>query len=313
MAKIAVIGDVMLDQYSLFTEKENPELKGSPGWKIKQRSYLPGGAANVARNLARLGSRTILLGRVGDDWAGIKLEKVLERENINYSFEVDKRIQTTLKERIIHQESGYYAGRKDEEGELVLAADGVNEILGDNPLFKLEDIPNVLENLGGCDAVIFSDYNKGMIIPELVQAVKATGIPILADIKPVHKNLFRNVYLIKPNLKEAREMTGIQEGIIAGEKLTKEISTDVLLTLGAQGIAYFHPESGHMFSLQAKAREVRDPVGCGDNVIATYAHFRFTRDRDLREAAFLANIAAGIAVGHRGCYAPTEEEIFKEK
>ena len=312
MVKIVVFGDVMLDLYSLFLNKENPELRGAPGWKIREKQYLPGGAANVARNLVKLGSETVLVGRIGDDWAGEKLKKVLEREKINYYFDVDKRIQTTLKERIVHQDSGYYAGRKDDEGELVLAADGVNEILGDNLPLDVKSIPAVLENLVDCDAIIFSDYNKGMIIPELVQAVKAKGTLILADIKPVHKDLFRGVYLVKPNSKEVREMTGIEDDIKAGERLTNELSTRILLTRGAKGMAYFCPRSGKMFELSTRAREVKDPVGCGDNVIATYAHFLFTREKPAKEAITLANISAGIAAGHRGCYAPSEQEIFRE-
>ena len=145
-----------------------------------------------------------------------------------------------------------------------------------------------------------------------MERLKSLGIPILVDPKPNHKNFYFGVFMITPNVKEVREMTKLEDVVAASEALARDLNTRVLLTKSEEGISYFGlPQDEDIrFDFPAEAKKVFDVTGAGDTVIATFAHF-FNRGYLLKEAARLANRAAGIAVAYPGCYAVSEREILE--
>lgn len=143
-----------------------------------------------------------------------------------------------------------------------------------------------------------------------MEKLKETEIPILVDPKPSHKEFYKDVYMITPNIKEAVTMAGIHDEMLAAEKLQTELSTNVLLTRSEKGISYFGL-NGDRYDFPAEAKEVFDVTGAGDTVIATFAHF-FNKKYDIKEAIRLANKAGGISVGHVGCYQVSEKELGVE-
>lgn len=315
MLKIIVAGDLMLDVYVRGRNKDNPELKGAPNLGISGLEYRLGGAANVARNLSVLGSDVFLIGKVGVDREAEKIKRLMERDSIPGKLLIDPEIKTTTKVRILHEgEGGYNYGRLNYEGIFMADNDGINENLFPPRVITSKEVDEILEYSGDARVIVFSDYDKGMAEKRLIRELIARGIPIIADIKPPNKALFIGSYLIKPNSGEALKMTGLEDDIQAAKALRDELETRVLLTRSKKGVFYTSNfgETGEEFSFPTNAVEVRgDTTGCGDNVIATYAHFRFTRGYNERKAVRLANIAAGIATQHVGCYPPTEQEILK--
>jgi D-beta-D-heptose 7-phosphate kinase/D-beta-D-heptose 1-phosphate adenosyltransferase len=148
-----------------------------------------------------------------------------------------------------------------------------------------------------------------MISSRLMDELRTLKIPIIIDAKPEHTEFYSNVFLVKPNSKEVREMTGIKDEILAGEALMKKLHSNILLTRGSRGISYFGL-NGERHDFPAEEKKVVDVVGAGDTVIATYAHF-WNKGYTNRDCVRLANIAGGISVQYPGCYPVTEKEIFE--
>jgi rfaE bifunctional protein kinase chain/domain len=289
--KIAVIGDVMLDKYRYCSTRENPEHKSAPCWLVQRKEYKPGGAGNAAANLASLEANFKLISVVGNDHYSKILEDVLRDFNVPCEFIRDPKRQTIVKERIFVNNK--YMGRIDDEKVGYIEENHVQEILD-----KIKD----------ASLILISDYRKGMISSRLMDELRAQNIPILVDAKPEHTDFYKNVFLIKPNSKEIREMTGIKDELEAGEALMKKLNSNVLLTRGSKGINYFGLNGERYYFPAEKVKEI-DVTGAGDTAIATFAHF-FNKDMNIKESIKLANIAAGIAVTYPGCHQVTEKEIF---
>ncbi len=296
--RIAVIGDVMLDKYDYCRNRENPE-SSAPCYTTERTEYKPGGAGNVAANLVSLGSFAELISVVGVDPEAAVLTEVLDRFSVPYRFIRDKTRQTIVKERTVSISDKRYHFRKDRES---------REEINDNHVL------DIICKIKGFDTIIVSDYDKGVVSERLMQRLKGLGIPIIVDPKPVHKKFYRNAFLITPNIKEAREMSGLEDELLAAEKLAKELNTRVLLTRSERGISYFGlaAERDRRIDFAAEAKEVYDVTGAGDTVTATFTHF-LNKGCSIRRAVRLANKAAGIAVGHLGCYQVSEKEILDEK
>lgn len=292
--KIAVIGDIMLDKYDFCRNRNNPE-SSAPCYTVERTEYKPGGAGNVAANLARLEDDFVLLGVAGADENGQTLLAALDRLKIPKIILKDEGRPTIVKERTLSSIDGRYHFRKDTE---------MTDYIQEN------HVAEVIERVRGFELIIVSDYRKGMISERLMTELKKTGIPILADTKPEHKNLYKGVFMIKPNSKEATQMAGINDEIRAAERLVSDLETSVLLTRGERGISFFGI-NGDRFDFPASARKVVDITGAGDTVIATFAHF-LAENSPIRECVRLANKAAGIAVEYPGCYAVSEAEILGE-
>ena len=292
--KIAVIGDLMLDQYDFCRNRINPESSASC-YRVERTEYKPGGAGNVAANLIKLGEDILLVGLVGDDGNARILLESLDRLKIPHKTIKDGNMPTIVKQRILSETDGRYHLRLDRESTKYLHENHVAEVIA---------------AIQGCDLIIVSDYRKGMISQGLMDELKKTKKRILVDAKPEHKDFYKGVFMIKPNINEAREMAGLKHEIEAAEKLRDELKTNVLLTRSEEGISYFGL-NGERCDFPTSARKVVDITGAGDTVIATFAHF-LAKNYPVRECVRLANKAAGIAVGYPGCYAISEEEVLKE-
>jgi len=289
--KIFVIGDVMLDKYRYCTTRENPEHKSAPCYSVRKKDYKPGGAGNVAANLASLGADFKLISVVGSDHYSRVLEDILLDFKVSCEFIKDSKRQTIVKERIFVNDQ--YKCRIDDEEVEYIEENHVQEILS-----KIKD----------ASLILISDYRKGMISSRLMDELRTQNIPIVIDAKPEHIDFYRNVFLVKPNSKEVREMTGIEDEILAGEALMKKLNSNILLTRGPEGISYFGL-NGKRYDFPAEKRKVIDVTGAGDTAIAAFSHF-IMKGKRLEECICLANIAAAISVSYPGCHQITEKEIF---
>jgi rfaE bifunctional protein kinase chain/domain len=293
MAKnIIVIGDVMLDKYDYCSNAENPE-SSAPAWTVERTEYKPGGAGNVAANLTSLGAEFELISVVGDDYPAKVLQGVLKDFKVPCNFIFDSERQTIVKERIVSSTDGRYHCRINRDKKKYIDENHVREII---------------DRVQNAELILVSDYRKGMISSRLMDELRAQNVPIIVDAKPEHADFYRNVFLVKPNYKEAVDMTGIKDAVKAGEALMNRLNSNVLLTRGSEGINYFGLK-GERYYFPAEERKVVDVTGAGDTAIATFSHF-LMKGKKLEECIQLANRAAGIAVSYPGCYQVTEKEIF---
>ena len=321
---ILVVGDVILDQYIQGSVSRISPEAPVPVVLEEESFYTSGGAANVAHNLRALGAKVTLIGRIGDDLQGRILKRQLQKEGVSIrGLFIDKKLPTICKTRVIAH--GQQVVRIDRERIQSFEDKGIKQK-------TCHFIKNNIENF---DAVIISDYGKGLITPDLVNFVRAQALTkkkiITVDPKVEHFSYYRNVTAITPNLKEAEnairnikitsrsaEQLGIhsdklersEEINLAGKELLRYLELDALLiTLGEHGMRLF--EKGKSPALiKTKAQEVYDVSGAGDAVISAFT-LSLTAGATKREAAEIANFAAGIVVGKRGAVAVSKEELLK--
>ena len=298
--RILVVGDLMLDKY-IFGEvgRISPEAP-VPVVRATHHSEQPGGAGNVAMNLARLGAKACVVGFTGGDDNERLLGERLANENIDAAFVASEGFPTITKLRIL-------GGRQQ-----MLRLD--SERLG---LRAPQDydrlIAAVLEKLPGTDAVVLSDYAKGALTPEVcrgvIDAAHAHGVPVLVDPKSSDFSRYRGATTICPNLGElaaaahhdARDLKALLD---AAEAMVPALEVEFLIaTLSEKGIALIR--NGSRFIAPALARQVFDVSGAGDTVIAVLA-LCLASGLEPEAAAELANVAAGIVVGKVGT-APVEK------
>jgi len=298
-ARVLVVGDVMLDRY-WFGEvnRISPEAP-VPVVKIDRVEERPGGAANVARNVAALSARAALLSVVGRDEAGTCLRQLLKREHVAASLHNDPTIATTVKLRVI--------GRQQQ----LLRADfetlPSHEVLAS----KMKDFQRLLRR---CDVVILSDYGKGGLahIARMIALARRHGKPVLVDPKGEDYSRYRGATLVTPNRAELRAVTG---GWSSEQSLTAKAQAlrqrlglgAVLVTRSEEGMTLY--QRGRRLHVPAQAREVYDVSGAGDTVIATIA-VMLAAGQDLESAARIANRAAGIVVGKFGAAVVHPDELF---
>jgi len=313
-ARVLVVGDVMLDQFIWGrVSRISPEAP-VPVVDFDRESFMPGGAANVARNLTALKASADLLGVIGRDEAGKKLTGLLEEQRVC----CDGLLQhfdrsTSIKTRIIaHQQQ---VVRMDRE---------TRSDLDEQAAGRLIEI--VSNKLPSADAVIVGDYGKGVVTQPLLDEVKrlcrARGVWLSLDPKPVHHLNLSNLSLITPNRKEAFELAGVIDvsartanplndaGLMrAVEILLNELKPALLLvTLGDQGMLLC--QRGHVpFHIRTAAREVFDVSGAGDTVIASFT-LAIAAGASPMEAAIFSNHAAGTVVGKVGTATVTPEELL---
>jgi len=306
--KILVIGDIMLDQYIWGkVNRISPEAP-VPVVHVTHESAYPGGAANVARNLADFGISVTMSSVIGNDANGEKLLTLLKESAIAADGVITlDGYPTIVKTRIIarHQQ----VVRVDRE-----SVQPVNDTLLKRLLSKLE---NIIQEI---DAVIIEDYGKGFITQKLADQVisiaREKGKIITTDPNPNNILKWSGVTLIKPNRAEAYAAATIpfdeNEKTLyrVGEKLLKKWdSAYILITLGEEGLMLFHPPE-KPFHTPTKAREVFDVSGAGDTVIAFFTA-ALAAGLTGAEAAQVANHAAGIVVGKLGTATLTPEELLK--
>lgn len=301
-AKVLVVGDVMLDRYWFGdVERISPEAPVAV-LKVGRVEERPGGAANVARNVAALGAQCTLLSVVGDDEAGVCLEKLLtEQGNVRALLQRDRTISTTIKLRAI--------ARQQQLLRIDFETQPSHEVLH----AKLADFRT---QLPVADVVILSDYGKGGLthIAEMIKLARATGKPVLVDPKGDDYQRYRGATLLTPNRSEFREVAGSwkseAELNAKAEKLRTELQLEALLvTRSEDGMSLFR--ANEVLHEPTHTREVFDVSGAGDTVIATLATM-LASGADMRDAMRIANRAAGIVVGKLGTAVVSREEIIQD-
>jgi len=295
MAKIIVIGDVMLDKYYYCKNRNNPE-SSAPAYISSKKNIIhkPGGAGNVAANLASLKADFKLVSLVGKDGDSEILKNSLNELKISYKFIYDKKRATIVKTRALDILDGRYHFRFDIEDKLEIAESHVDEIVKEAKNSKF---------------IIISDYNKGIINLELMSKLKSLNVPILVDPKNENLKFYKDVFLVKPNSIEAKEMTNENDDLKAAKTLTKILNSNILLTRASKGIVYFGL-NGDFFNYPSQPiGELKDVTGAGDSVIATFAHF-YNLGIKLEECVRLANKAGSVAVCHPGCYHVREKDLI---
>jgi D-beta-D-heptose 7-phosphate kinase / D-beta-D-heptose 1-phosphate adenosyltransferase len=302
--RVLVVGDVMLDKY-VFGEvgRISPEAP-VPVVLATHHSEQPGGAGNVAMNLSRLGAKAHVIGFTGGDESERLLAARLESANIAYTFIASDGFPTITKQRIV-------GGRQQ-----MLRID--SERLGARPQRDYDRlIGTILEHLPGSDAVVLSDYAKGVLTPEVckqvIQAARGLGIPVLVDPKSADFTRYTGATTICPNLGElaatahldGRDLKALLD---AAEAMIPSLDVDYLIaTLSEKGIALIRP--GSRFIAPALARQVFDVSGAGDTVIAVLA-LCLASGLNPETAVELANVAAGIVVGKVGTVPVEKHELL---
>jgi D-beta-D-heptose 7-phosphate kinase/D-beta-D-heptose 1-phosphate adenosyltransferase len=308
--KVLVLGDLILDRY-LFGDvrRISPEAP-VPVVEVADENFLLGGAANVAHNIVALGGQVSVAGIIGRDRAGAVLKDLLEERNIGTSGIFDDSRVTTVKTRLIaHRQQVVRFDREDRkrlEGRL------------------LADMTAYLSAaVKAHDAVIVSDYKKGVItaslMKSLVDLARAHDTFIAVDPKVGHFHLYRHVSLVTPNIAEASQGSGVEitderSLLRAGTTLLQRLSCrSVLITRGDEGMSLFerpHASTApRVVHIPTVAKKVFDVTGAGDTVIAafTLAH---AAGATLEGAARIANYAAGIVVGEIGTAVVTPQRLL---
>lgn len=305
--RIAVIGDVMVDTYFWGSvSRVSPEAPVPVVDVEREESHL-GGAANVANNIKTLGAEPILYGVIGNDDAGLITKKLLQEAGLQDSGIIEEiKRPTTVKTRIIGNNQQIV--RLDREVKNAISKETEQKII------------ESLEADSSLQAIVFEDYNKGMITESLISSVmklaKSKGIPVLID--PKKDNFFTYKYctIFKPNKKEAEQALGFalqtDEDIHkAGKELLERLQAQyILLTLGEKGMMLFDA-NGAISSVETKAKQIADVSGAGDTVIATLTVL-LVGGATATEAAYIANHAASIACSKSGIVSVSTEELLHQ-
>jgi len=298
-ARVLVVGDIMLDRYWHGAARRVSPEAPVPVVQIANQEGRPGGAGNVALNLAALGSATSLIGVVGKDEAGAELQSRLSAAGVYCDFIVSPDKPTVTKLRVISQHQQLI--RVDFEQTLERA--------------DVTELPAIVrKHLQGTQAVVLSDYAKGSLsdIQTLIALLRDHGIPIAVDPKGTDFQRYRGATVITPNLAELEAVVGLcrseQELVEKGLELVAALELQALLvTRGEHGMTLIQPDHPEIH-MPAKAQEVFDVTGAGDTVIAVIAA-ALAAGKTLEDAAALANLAAGLAVAKLGTAAISGPEL----
>ena len=306
-AHVLVVGDLMVDRYYSGTVRRISPEAPVPVVEVAEEIQRFGGAANVAHNLRRLGAAVDVCGVVGEDAEGAWLRAELERAGIGVEgIHTHAGRATTLKCRIVahHQQ----VVRFDREGR----GPHPPEVQRAAASFLRGAWPKV-------DAVVISDYGKGLIQPELMDRVRAlnrgrAARPIAVDPKSARFGLYRRTTVITPNLAEALAAARVS-GANAGQAVERagaallrlSAGSAILITRGEAGMSLFQPGLAPLH-IPTVAREVFDVTGAGDTVVGVLA-LALAVGAPLPQAAQLANIAAGIVVGEFGTVPVTRDQL----
>lgn len=296
-ARVLCVGDVMLDRYVYGrVDRVSPEAP-IPVLHMTGEASMLGGAGNVAANLVGLGAKTQFTTVIGDDEAGRQLTELARREIIGGvdGLIVEPGRPTTVKIRYVA--GGQQLLRADRETTTPIA-----HATGDR-LWQAVD-----RALPSCDAIILSDYAKGVlrddVIARLITTARGRGVPVVVDPKGRDFTRYRGASVLTPNRKELAEASGLpadddaQVTVAARSVLASCDVPSMLVTRGEHGLSVV-PAEGEPVHLRGEAREVFDVSGAGDTVVATVSA-ALAAGATLTDAARLANLAGGIVVGKVG-------------
>lgn len=305
--RIVVLGDIMLDEFVWGdVTRISPEAP-VPVVNVRRESVHLGGAANVLANLISLGARGSVIGVLGDDSAGETVRATLRETGANQADElmiIDNSRPTTTKTRIIaHNQMVVRADRERQAP--------VNEGIA-NAIIDL-----MRQALKDADALIVSDYDKGVVTPSILAKVLPLAyerMPVLIDPKLRNFDAYRPATMVTPNHHEALRVTNIEDDTDVGltraaRLISARLNCDaVLITRGDRGMMLLEGKQEPAF-VETAAQEVYDVTGAGDTVIATLAA-ALAAGASMTEAAILANHAAGIVVGKVGTAVADPGEII---
>jgi D-glycero-beta-D-manno-heptose-7-phosphate kinase len=304
-SRVFVLGDVMLDEFLWGrVARISPEAP-VPVVEVQRETFHLGGAGNVAGNVRALGGSAVLAGVVGEDAAADLLREALDRAGVAaHLLAGGPGRPTTLKTRIVAQGQQVVRADREQSGDISASAEaGLFECLR--------------RELPGCQALVVSDYQKGVVTERLLRKALALArrqhVKVFVDPKLRQFARYRRVSVVTPNQSEAERATGISlrdsAGLLAaGRRILALLDCDAaLITRGEQGMSLF--ERGRRpLHIETAAREVFDVTGAGDTVIATMALAMAAGARPA-EAAVLANHAAGVVVGKLGTAEASADEI----
>jgi D-beta-D-heptose 7-phosphate kinase/D-beta-D-heptose 1-phosphate adenosyltransferase len=302
--RIAVVGDAMLDVYLRGdVERISPEAP-VPVVRVKERRYALGGAANVVQNVRGLGATCDFIAAVGTDAGAETLRGMLAAIGVDARCIVTIERPTTTKTRIVAR--GQQVVRVDEEEDEDLSPPDAAKLLA-----TLEAA------IDQADALVLEDYNKGVLVPDVIQQgiARATkrGIPVIVD--PKYRNFFqyRGATVFKPNRRELEGALGAEVDLDHPDALPAALARlgvhNLLLTLGDRGMALIS-SAGDVKRIPTVAREVYDVVGAGDTVTAYLASV-LAAGGTPTEASVIANYAAGVEVGKSGAATVSADEVIE--
>jgi D-glycero-beta-D-manno-heptose-7-phosphate kinase len=311
--RMLVVGDVMLDQFIWGNVVRISPEAPVPVLEFERESFMPGGAANVARNLTALGVNTDLFGAVGQDAAAEQLKRLLNEQDIGSAGVLaNPGRSTSVKTRVVaHKQQVVRIDRETRDG------------LDGRMTSRLTAA--VRAGLDAVDAIIVCDYGKGVVTQPLLEELKSLcrrrGVWLSLDPKPVHHLTLAGLSLITPNRKEAFELARVPDEtrhsnplsdahlLRAAETLLRELRPAILLmTLGELGMLLCQ-RGQTPFHIPTVAQEVFDVSGAGDTVIATFTS-AIAGGASPLEAAILSNHAAGIVVGKIGTATVSPRELL---
>lgn len=302
--RVAVVGDAMLDVYLRGdVERISPEAP-VPVVRVRDRRDALGGAANVAQNVAALGAGVALVATVGTDAAGDRLHAQLAALGADRTSLVRIARPTTTKTRLLARNQQVVRFDEEEDGDL----DGRE---------TADVLAAVDRALADAHALVLEDYNKGVLVPAVIERAIATararGIPIVVDPKYRHFFAYRGATVFKPNRRELESALGAAVDLAHPAALPDTLerlgADHLLLTLGERGMAVISP-GGAVLEIPTTAREVYDVVGAGDTVTA-YLAVMLAAGATIREAAVIANFAAGVEVGKLGAATVAPDEVVE--
>lgn len=302
LARVLVIGDIMLDRYwHGATSRISPEAP-VPVVRVGQIEDRPGGAGNVALNIATLGAPAWVIGATGDDEEAMSLQTRLEAVGIYCDFARLPGVPTITKLRVISQ------------NQQLIRLDHEEMFEGLSPDVIEEKAAKLMDNIS---AVVLSDYDKGTLqgCQQLIRLARTHNIPVLVDPKGTSFERYRGASVITPNLKEFETIVGPcrseKELVEKGQALMAELELGaVLITRSEQGMTLLRAGEPEVH-FPARAREVFDVTGAGDTVISVLAA-ALAAGSPLPQAAALANIAAGIVVAKLGTASVSMPELRRE-
>jgi D-beta-D-heptose 7-phosphate kinase/D-beta-D-heptose 1-phosphate adenosyltransferase len=311
--RLLVVGDVMLDHFIWGNVRRISPEAPVPVVEVTKETWYPGGAANVARNIAPFSNHVQLMGRIGQDSAADKLRELLLVDEVDPSpLLVSGQVPTISKARVTARQQQIV--RVDREQLLRLTSE------------ELAEVEQRLRRLAPeLDAVIIEDYGKGFVTAELVEVIATIAaesqLIVTVDPSPHNPLTWRGVSLVKPNRLEAFAAAGVADHLLPGPPdqneellqvgqilMAKWDTPKILITLGEQGMLLFQRDTAP-HHIPTRAREVFDVSGAGDTAIALLT-LALAAGHDAISAAEIANRASGVVVGKLGTARLTPAELL---
>ena len=308
--RIAILGDVMMDAYVIGSVTRISPEAPVPIVSLTKKENRLGGAANVALNIVSLGAEAIICSVVGDDSEGEELVQIFDKENVNSSGIVrSKHRNTTVKTRIIGNNQQLL--RVDSEQIDPISTEEENQLI--------QKVKELIQS--GIDALIFEDYNKGVlterVISEVLQLCKTANIPTTVDPKKDNFFAYKGVTLFKPNLKELKEGLNVQFDITNKEAFEAAVlqlesklhNQNTFITLSEHGV--FIKSSAEKIYIPAHIRTIADVSGAGDTVISV-ATLCLAIGLPIEKVAAYANLAGGLVCEKSGVVSIEKDQLIEE-